>query len=83
MRGVTRDDGWPCGCIKRDNEGELIAVKFHPLNVKRCRTCGAERPTYGKYYCSACGRLLERNSKKRWLRSDCGYAGRTVRIYLI
>ncbi|MBC8867902.1 MAG: hypothetical protein H8E44_00705 [Planctomycetes bacterium] len=76
-------DGWPCACVLRDSEGNLDAIKIHPITSKRCRVCDAERPELGKYYCSACGQLLDRDSEKAWIKSCCERAERTVRIHRV
>ena len=72
---------WPCACVRRDPNGTMNAIKVHPITTKRCRVCGAERPELGQYYCSACGKLLDRDSEKAWITSYCELAGRPVRLY--
>lgn len=83
MNTTAKLEGWPCACVKRDAQGALTAIKVHSYSVKRCRTCGAERPELGKYYCSGCGKLLDRDSDKVWLTSYCTKCERSVRCYRV
>ena len=34
-----------------------------------------------KYYCKHCGKILERESTKKWIKSYCSETGKNVRIY--
>jgi ribosomal protein L37AE/L43A len=36
-----------------------------------------------KYKCNKCGKIVERNSVKRWIPSMCDYFGVIARLYLI
>lgn len=35
---------WPCACVRRDKMLNMTAIKQHHPQMKKCRTCGAERP---------------------------------------
>ncbi len=40
------DDYWSCCCVKRNRKGELVAIKFHAPDRRKCRKCGATRELY-------------------------------------
>ena len=75
------DTYWPCACTRREGD-RLAHVKINHITVARCPQCQSERPPMGVYYCSACDKILKRDSVKRWLKSYCDEADRSVRCYL-
>lgn len=46
---VAPPDYWPCACVKHKSMGkgkpkQLVAIKMHAPNRKKCRVCDAVRP---------------------------------------
>lgn len=71
---------WPCACVRRDRSGNMTHIKINAARVKQCRKCGSKRPRFPLYRCVHCGLVTERQSSKKWIKSQCDTEGREVRL---
>lgn len=71
---------WPCACVRRDKAGNLKSIRINRPSVKKCMACGCARPKFPIYRCAHCGKVVERDSDKAWVRSYCEDTGRTVHL---
>lgn len=42
--GSYKGGAWPCGCVRRDRDGNPTHLKINHPSRAACSTCGAQRP---------------------------------------